>query len=134
MIRVVVDTNVIISALIFGGKPAKILHLANEGAFDLLISPFILNEMFKVLTKQFGWAEGSAEKAVKAIKEIANFIEPTERLSIIKGKESDNRILECAVFGKADFIVTGDTKHILPLKEYQGIRILKPAEFLEQNL
>ncbi len=50
--------------------------------------------------------------------------------SIIKAKDSDNRILECAVSGKADFLVSGDTKHITPLKQYMDITILKPAEFL----
>ena len=52
------------------------------------------------------------------------------RLAVITAKESDNRILECAVAGQAAFIVTGDRKHLLPLGEYSGIRIVSPADFV----
>lgn len=124
------DTNVIVSALHFGGNPDKILNLANERLIELLISPFILDEVAGVLRKQFKWGEVRIEDALVAIKEIATLVHTTNKLSIIKEKDSDNRILECAVSGGADFIVSGDTKHILPIKEYQGIRILTPVEFL----
>lgn len=130
MIKVVLDTNVIVSALHFGGNPDKILNLANERLIELLISPFILDEVAGVLRKQFKWGEVRIEDALVAIKETATLVHTTNKLSIIKEKDSDNRILECAVSGGADFIVSGDTKHILPIKEYQGIRILTPVEFL----
>ncbi len=121
MVKVVLDTNVIVSALLFGGNPDKILRLANEGLIELLISPFILDEVAKVLRRQFDWGDGKIENTLAAIKEIATLTHPTSKLSVIKEKDSDNRILECAVSGEADFIVSGDTKHILPIKEYQGI-------------
>ncbi len=130
MLKVVLDTNVIISALLFGGNPDKILNLANEGVIKLIISPFILDETTNVLMRLFNWVEGEIQAVLTAIQEIAVVVQPQVKLSIIKEKDSDNRILECAVSGKADFIVSGDTKHILPLKEYQGIKILSPAEFL----
>lgn len=131
MIKVVLDTNVIVSALHFGGNPDKVLSLANEGVIELLISPFILDEVSEVLRRQFGWDNKEIKNALAAIKEIATLIQPAHKISIIKEKDSDNCILECAVSGRADFIVSGDTKHILPLKEYLGIKILKPAEFLK---
>lgn len=124
------DTNVIVSVLHFGGNPDKILNLANERLIELLISPFIFDEVTGVLRRQFKWGEVRIEDALEAIKEIATLVHTTNKLSIIKEKDSDNRILECAVSGGADLIVSGDTKHILPIKEYQGIRILTPAEFL----
>jgi putative PIN family toxin of toxin-antitoxin system len=130
MFKVVLDTNVIISALLFGGNPDKILNLANEGVIKLIISPFILEETAMVLQQRFNWLEGEIQAVLAAIQEIAVVVQPKIKLSIIKEKDPDNRILECAISGKADFIVSGDTKHILPLKEYQGIRILSPAEFL----
>lgn len=130
MLKVVLDTNVIVSALHFGGKPDKVLSLANEGAIELLISPFILDEVARVLRRQFQWAKPETKDALAAIQEIATLIQPTHRLSIIKEKDSDNRILECAVSGRANFIVSGDTKHILPLKEHEGVKILSPAKFL----
>ena len=58
-------------------------------------------------------------------------IKPERRISIIKQDEDDNRILECAIEGKAEYIISGDEHHLLPLNEYQGIKILSPAEFLK---
>lgn len=130
MVKVVLDTNVIISALLFGGIPGKILSLANKNVIKLLISPFIFNEIAQVLQKRFNWDEEKIMDALSAIEEVATVIEPKTKLSIIKQKDSDNRILECAVSGHADYIVSGDTKHILPLGEYRGIKILRPAVFL----
>ncbi|MBI5555565.1 MAG: putative toxin-antitoxin system toxin component, PIN family [Elusimicrobia bacterium] len=130
MVKIVLDTNVIVSALHFGGNPDKILNLANKGVIELIISPFILGEVADVLQRRFNWSEKEIANALAAIKEIATLIQPVHKLSVIKEKDSDNRILECAVSGKADFIVSGDAKHILPLKEYLGIKILKPTEFL----
>ena len=104
MIKVVIDTNVIVSALNFGGKPNEVLQLANTGAIKLFISPFILEEVSNVLIKQFQWSEKKVNKAIKMIKEIATFVEPTKQLSIIKEKDSDNRILECALAANANLL------------------------------
>lgn len=130
MMKVVIDTNVIISALNFDGKPKKILQLANEGAFKIFISPFILEEISNVLIKKFLWSNERVEEAIILIKEITSLVQPTIRLSLIKEKDSDNRILECAIAAKAHFLISGDTKHILPLKKINEIIILKPADFL----
>ncbi len=104
MVRVVLDTNVIVSALHFGGNPGKLLDLANEGAIKLLISPFIFDETANVLQKQFGWNKEKIESALLAIQEISTLIHPSNKISVIKEKDSDNRILECAVSGGANFI------------------------------
>ena len=130
MINVVIDTNVIVSAVNFGGKPNRILQLANEGAFKFFISPFILEEITNVLKKKFNWTEIKAENAIEMIKEISTSVQPTKSLSIIKKKDSDNRILECAIAAKAHFLISGDTKHILPLKKINEIIIVNPADFL----
>lgn len=130
MIKVVIDTNVIVSALNFGGKPNEVLQLANTGAIKLFISPFILEEVSNVLIKQFQWSESNVNKAIKMIKEIATFVEPTKQLSIIKEKDSDNRILECAFAANVNFLISGDKKHIIPLKRINGIIIINPSEFL----
>ncbi len=114
MINVVIDTNVIISALNFGGKPKEILYLANKKVFKFFISPFIIEEVTHVLIKQFNWHEDKVKRAIQMIKEIASIVQPSKQLSFIKEKDSDNRILECALAANAHFLVTGDTKHILP--------------------
>ena len=131
MVKVVVDTNVLVSATLFGGNPEKILDLAEEGKIEILISEKILEEFTEVLQEKFGFSLSMAELAASGIREISSLITPTQRLTVIKEKEADNRVLECAVEGKAQYIVSGDTKHLQPLKEYQEIKSLSPAQFLK---
>ena len=70
------------------------------------------------------------ENAITGIRGVSLVVVPTVRLAVITAKESDNRVLECAIEGNADLIVTGDRKHLLPLGQYQGIRIVSPRDFL----
>lgn len=129
--RVVMDTNVIISGLNFGGKPREILNLFRRGILEACLSPFILREIRDVLEAHFEWDEYMIKEAVEAIEEKAILVKPKIKLSVIKEKEDDNRILECALEGKAQFIISGDKRHILPLKNFHGIRIVSPDEFLK---
>jgi len=129
--KVVIDTNVLISAALFGGNPEKILDLVQENRITLLISDEILDEFKKVLHEKFSFSMVVASRAASIIKEIATIITPNLKLNVIKQKESDNRILECAVAGNAQYIITGDTKHIAPLKKYKKVKILRPSQFLK---
>jgi len=129
--KVVVDTNVLISAALFGGNPEKILDLVQENRITLLISDEILDEFKKVLHEKFSFSIVAASRAASVIKEIATIVTPDQKLNVIKLKESDNRILECAAAGNAQYIITGDTKHILPLKKYKKVKILRPSQFLK---
>jgi len=131
-VRIVCDTNIFISALRFGGNLDKIIELAREGAIELITSPFILHEFERVLMQKFHYKKEEAKSFRKSIEKICLLVNPTTRVSIIKEKENDNRILECALEAKVDYIVTGDTKHILPLKNFQGIKIVTAAQFLEK--
>ena len=130
--RIVCDTNIFISALRFGGNLDKIIELAREGDIELITSPFILHEFERVLIQKFHYKKEDAKSFRKNIEKICLQVNPTTRVSVIKQKEDDNRILECALEAKADYIVTGDTKHILPLKNFQGIKIVRAAQFLEK--
>jgi len=131
MLKVALDTNVLVSATLFGGNPEKILDLAEEGKIKILISEKILEEFREVIQEKFDFSLSMAELAASGIREISSLITPTQRLTVIKEKEADNRVLECAVEGRAQYIVSGDTKHLQPLKEYQEIKILSPAQFLK---
>lgn len=131
MTRVVLDSNVLISALHFGGKPEELLLLANEGAIELFLSSFILEETANILKEKLGWKERAVRDAMTAMKAVATLVRPTIRLNIISHDESDNRVLECAVEAQADFLVTGDKHHLLPLKQYKGIHILTPRDCLD---
>lgn len=131
MYKVVTDSNVLISALHFGGKPEELLLSANEGAIELFVSPFILEETARVLQAKLGWGKREIEEAFAMLKEIATVVEPEIKVDVVSGDETDNRILECALQARADFLVTGDKRHLLPLKRYKRIQILAPADFLE---
>ena len=129
--KVVIDTNVFVSGLNFKGKPREILDLIWKEEIKVCISLFILRELEEVLEDVFGWDKERIGSTVERIKDKTIEVQPKVKISVIKEKNDDNRILECAVDGKAQYIVSGDKHHLLPLKEYQGINILSPAEFLQ---
>ena len=128
---VVIDTNVYISGLNFSGKPGEILELFMADEIRVYFSQFITSELERILKNRFKWDISQIERVLNLIKAKAIEVNPSFRLSGIKERDSDNRILECAVEGKAQYIISGDKRHILPLKEYMGIRILSPDEFLK---
>ena len=130
MIKVVLDTNVLVSGLNFEGNENRILILFYRRVIEVYFSPFILQELKTVLEKKFRWEKDRVNFLLKKINELGITVYPTCNISVIKTKKDDNRILECAVEAKADYIITGDTKHLQPLKEIQGIPILIPAQFL----
>lgn len=131
MKKIVCDTNILISALIFpGGKPDQVIKLAQMGKIRLFTSPIILLEFRKVVANKFKLSEQRINELIDTITSFATVVKPQMKISVIKQKEDDNRILECAVEGECDYIISGDEHHILPLREYKGIRILRASEFL----
>lgn len=129
-LKVVIDTNVFISGLNFRGTPREVLDLIWEKKIEVYISPFIIEEIRDTLLEDFDWDKEMVEEVIKRIKKATVEVHPDITVSVIKGKDSDNRILECAIEGKVQYIVSGDKRHLLSLKEYQRIRILSPGEFL----
>src|SRR5438093_338492 len=133
--RVVIDTNVLVSSAVSEqGAPARIFRQWAEGAFELLISEEILAEYRRALgyervRKRHGYAPDRIDAVIADLRRSATFIIPVEALNVVTQDPDDNKILECAVAGGADYIISGDT-HLLDLKEYQGIQILPPAAFL----
>jgi len=128
--RVVCDTNILVSALIFpGGSPDKAIELARIGEIELFVSPSILDEFKRVLKEKFGYNQGEIKQRIDRITSIATIVNPQEKLSVISQDEADNRIVECATKANADFIVSGD-KHLLSLKEFKKIRIVQAVELI----
>lgn len=130
MIRVVADTNVYVSAVVFGGTCETILALARAGVIELFVSPAIRRELRSVLTRTFGWPPPRVREALAEVDALASVVRPSARLSGILPHDQDHRILECAIVANADFLVTGDKKHLQPLKTFRGIRIFSPRGFL----
>jgi len=127
--RVVLDTNVIVSALSHGGKPLKILSIARKGDIQLVISPFLLDEVMRVLQDKFLWSSERAERLRVRLRRISQVVMPTHHLRVLED-DANNRILECALEGRANVIVTGD-KGFISLDIYRNVHILTPAQFLE---
>jgi hypothetical protein len=128
--KVVIDTNVFVSGLNFKGKPRRVLDLIWEGEIEVYISSFIFKELEDTLKEDFDWSKKEVKDTIERIKTKTIQVQPEVKISVIKGKDDDNRILECAVEGSVQCIVSGDEHHILPLKEYKGVKILSPAEFV----
>ena len=128
--RVVLDTNVIVSGLNFPGNERLVLELALRGRFELYLSTFILEEAAGVLGRKFGWDEERSSQVLRALGNAGTVIYPSRLPEVIEGCHADNRILECAVEASADYLVTGDRRHLLPLQEHQGAKILNAPRFL----
>ena len=128
--RVVLDTNVIVSGLNFPGNERLVLELALRGRFELYVSTFILEEAAGVLGRKFDWDAERSSQALRALGNAGTVIYPRRLPEVVEGGHADNRILECAVEAAADYLVTGDRRHLLPLEEHQGTRILNAPRFL----
>ena len=130
--RIVLDTNVLVSALAFGGGPRTVLQLGRKGVLTVFASPFILRELKAVLaSRKVGWSADRIADAEGDLRSFVRLVEPGIRINVIRARHQDNRILECAAEAKADSIVTGNLRHIRPLGSFQGIAIHTPREFLE---
>jgi len=131
MIRVVFDTNVYISALMFGGVPGSLLDLALLQSFLLVVSPALLDELDEKLREKFEVAAEDAAIIRDKLESVAEIVRPDMVLQVITDDPDDNRVLECAVKGRADYIVTGD-RHLLKLGSYNAISIVTVRQFLDE--
>jgi putative PIN family toxin of toxin-antitoxin system len=130
-LKAVFDTNIFVSALaIPGGQAERAIDLVIDARVNLLISKEIIHEVLGVLALKF--AKGAEELARTAVflSEMGEVIMPREKIAVLDD-EPDNRILECALTGHADVIITGD-RAMMNLKKYRGIRILSLRQFLDE--
>ena len=132
MLRVVLDTNVLISAILFGGKPRQILEKAIRGEIRLCISEPILEELKGVLRRsKFDYPPEVIQVILTEFTGIADSVNPPKTIGVVLEDPEDNRILECAVEAEANYIITGDL-HLLKLSRYRNIEVLNPVAFLEK--
>ena len=135
--RIVLDANVVISGIINpSGSPGRLLQLWVDGAIQVILSPPLMDEMLGVLMRDRFARLGPAEQrrtVLLGLFELAEIIFPSRQVALVDGDDPDNRVLEAAETGRADFIVSGD-HHLLALGSFEGIPILDPASFLEAFL
>jgi len=128
--KVTIDTNILISAFVFpDGIVREIINLAIEKQIEIFISEKIIEEHIRILSGKFHWTDEDIKENLIFLKKIFNIIKTEKKIDIIKNDEADNRILECAITAGTNFIFTGD-KHLLNIKKYKNISILKPADFM----
>jgi uncharacterized protein len=129
-LRVVLDTNILISAFVFpGGAPEMVYRAALEGRITLITSPALLAEFGRVLSEKFGWEDRMVQEAVAQAPRIGEVVRPAATVNVIAEDPADDRVLEAAVTGDAATIVSGD-RHLLRLGTWHGVRIEKAAPFL----
>jgi putative PIN family toxin of toxin-antitoxin system len=133
--RVVIDTNVLVSSsMSTKGSPAHIFQYWREGAFELVVSEAILAEYRRALgyprvRERHGYNPHEIDQLVADIRQSAILVAPGSALNVVSEDPDDNKFLECAVEGKAEYLVSGDT-HLLAVRQYQGIQVLSPAVFV----
>ena len=131
MIRIVLDTNVLVSAIVFGGNPRRVIESILEGSVHLTLSREILDELEGMLCrKKFGMSPQIARNISNELVSICDIVAPERRATVMTSDPYDNMVLECAAEAKADYIISGDT-HLLDLCEFEGIKIVNPAQFLD---
>lgn len=129
VVRIVLDTNVLISGVYFpDGTPGRVITLARKRRIENVISPYILNETERILIEKFHWQADQVTQTLRFFQSFSRLVSPGETLQVIS-HASDNRVLECAVEGKAHYIVSGD-RHLKRLVRYGPIEVVDPAGFM----
>jgi len=133
MIKVVLDTSILISALGWKkGNPRKIFEGCLSSKYQLIESIDLIKEFLEVFQRdKFSFiAKEDKQEFITNLLKICYLIDPKTKINIIKEDTDDNIVLECAFEGKVNYIISGDP-HLLKLKEFKGIKIVKPKEFLD---
>jgi putative PIN family toxin of toxin-antitoxin system len=128
MTTVVVDSNVYISALVFGGIPERVLDRLDTGGFLVCVSQSIVDEVTEVLRNKFEWRQTELDYALPPLWSRARTVKPIGKIAACADPE-DNRILECAQACRARFLITGDD-HLLRMKRFEDVEIIFPRTFL----
>ncbi len=128
--KVVLDTNILISAIFWRGNPYKVVRGGIKRDYVLCLSKPILAELKEKLTEKFDLPSEQIDEQINILIEYSEIVEINVEINAVKNDQDDNMILECAVSCNADYIISGD-RHLLKMREYKGIKIISPAEFLE---
>lgn len=133
MIKIVIDTNILISALGWKeGNPRKILKLCIEGKCLMITSPDLINEFISVMGRpKFDFiSKEEKNEFILHLFQVSYLVEPKSKIDKIKQDPMDNIVLEAALEGKVNYIVSGDS-HLLDLKRFRNIKIISTKNFLD---
>lgn len=127
---VVFDTNVLLSAIGWHGRPGECLDRARHGQVSGATSEALLDELCAKMTTKLAFSEEQIADTLADLLSFLRIVPTPEALSVITADPDDDRVLECAVAAGATMIVSGDRRHLLPLGSFRGIVIVRPSEFL----
>jgi putative PIN family toxin of toxin-antitoxin system len=134
-LRVLCDTNVLVSAFIASGPPSRVVESAINADIDLVLADPVLVELERVLTTKLGIARDRVEEIAALLGDLAVTRLPAPASApAITGDPDDDVILACAVRGEVHVLVSGDRKHLLPVKEHEGVRIITAQALLGELL
>jgi len=132
--RVLCDTNILVSAFIAAGPPSRVIESAIDARIELLLADPVLQELARVLTIKLGLASERVEEIVTLLIDLADerISAPADDAPPVTGDPDDDLILACAVRANAHVLVSGDRRHLLPVGEYKGVRIITPQALLAE--
>ena len=130
VLRVVIDTNIYISAIFWNGKPREVIDLGRDGKIMIFTSLDIENEIAGKLKTTFKLAEEDVNQILLDFSTFTLPIRINKQLIVVQDDPDDNKFIECALECKANYIISGD-RHLLNLKEYEGIKLIKSSAFLK---
>ncbi len=132
--RVLCDTNILVSAFIAGGPPSRVIECAIDGRIELVLANSVLDELERVLTVKLGFEPHRAHEIRTLLVELAGGHAPAPAATpaSITGDPDDDVILACAVAEGVDALVSGDRRHLLPVGEYRGVRIITAQALLAE--
>lgn len=132
--RVLCDTDVLVSAFIAGGPPSRVLEAVIDGRIELVLADPVLGELERVLTVKLGFEPERVHKLRTLLIDVANerIAAPDKEPEAITGDPDDDLILSCAVDANIEIVVSGDRRHLLPVGEQRGVRIVTPQALLAE--
>ncbi len=123
----------LVSALIAGGPPSRVLEEAIDGRIELLLPDLVVDELERVLIERLGFSDERARDACDLLVSLAAERPPrAESADAVTGDPDDDAILACAVAARADVLATGDRRHLLPVGEHRGVRVRTPQALLAE--
>ena len=120
-LRVVIDTNILVSALVFGKEPAEVLKLSSAGRIKAVTSSVLLLELSEVLSKKFRFSDQRIQTIEAKLRKVSAVVTPSQKVTLLGS--ADDRVLEAAVAGKCHHIVTGD-RELLELGSFDDVAII----------
>jgi uncharacterized protein len=132
--RTLCDTNVLVSAFIAGGPPSRVIDASIDGRIELVLADPVIDELERVLTLKLGFEPERVRDITALLIDIsvARVDAPTQPVEAITGDPDDDVVLACGVNADVQIIVSGDRRHMLPVREHRGIRIISPQALLAE--